>query len=54
MLTIDNLQKRKKMGVVNGRRSGVKTGFSQVREIMSITDGKDLVKREELGTDLLE
>lgn len=26
MVTIDNLQKRKKMGVINGR-SGVKTGF---------------------------
>ena len=27
MVTIDNLQKRKRMGVVNGRRSRVKTGF---------------------------
>lgn len=27
MLTIDNLQKIKKMGVVSGRRSEVKTGF---------------------------
>lgn len=33
---------------------GSRQGFSEVREIMSITDGKDLVKREELRTELLE